>query len=111
MAGAYLKGVDVTANGYALEAMLDGGPGQHFLGSPHTLADFETAFSCQFGFSNNDSFEQWQIDGGLDAAERANRRWKARLAEYQAPALDEGIHEELVAWMDRRRGGFPDSDV
>ena len=38
-------------------------------------------------------------------------RWKRRLAEYEMPPLDEGIHEELVEWMDRRKASFPDSDV
>ena len=30
MAAAYIAGVDTTDNGYALDAMLAGGPGQHF---------------------------------------------------------------------------------
>jgi trimethylamine--corrinoid protein Co-methyltransferase len=110
MTGAYIGGVDITENGYALDAMLAGGPGQHFLGSPHTLANFENAF-WRSEISNNDSFEQWEIDGGLDAAQRANVRWKRRLAEYEMPPLDEGIHDELVDWMDRRKASFPDSDV
>src|SRR6187402_1191839 len=110
MAGAYLDGVDTTDNGYALDAMLAGGPGQHFLGSPHTLANFENAF-WRSEISNNDSFEQWELDGGLDAAQRANVRWKKRLAEYEMPPLDEAIHDELVEWMDRRKASFPDSDV
>jgi trimethylamine--corrinoid protein Co-methyltransferase len=110
MAGAYLNGVDTTDNGYALQAMLDGGPGQHFLGSAHTLANFETAF-WRSEISNNDSFEQWELDGSLDAAQRANRVWKRRLAEYEAPPLDEGIDEALLDWIDRRKASFPDSDV
>jgi trimethylamine---corrinoid protein Co-methyltransferase len=110
MTEAYIKGVDVTDNGYALDAMLAGGPGQHFLGSPHTLANFENAF-WRSEISNNDSFEQWEIDGGLDAAQRANVRWKKRLAEYEMPPLDDAIHDELVEWMDRRKASFPDSDV
>jgi trimethylamine--corrinoid protein Co-methyltransferase len=110
MAGAFINGVDLTDNGLALQAMLDGGPGQHFLGSPHTLANFETAF-WRSELSNNDSFEQWELDGGLDAAQRANRRWKKQLAEYEEPRLDEGVHEALRDWMDRRRASFPDSDV
>jgi trimethylamine--corrinoid protein Co-methyltransferase len=110
MAGAYLAGVDTTENGYALQAMLDGGPGKHFLGSPHTLANFENAF-WRSELSNNDSFEQWELDGGLDAAQRANRRWKERLAAYEAPPLDEGIHEELLDWIRARKASFPDSDV
>ena len=89
MTEAYIKGVDITDNGYALDAMLAGGPGQHFLGSPHTLANFENAF-WRSELSNNDSFEQWELDGGLDAAQRANLRWKQRLAEYEMPPLDDG---------------------
>ena len=110
MAGAYLGGVDTTDTGYALQAMLDGGPGQHFLGAPHTLANFETAF-WRSAISNNDSFEQWELDGSLDAAQRANRAWKRRLAQYEPPPLDEGIDEALLAWIDGRKASFPDSDV
>jgi len=110
MTDAYIRGVDITDNGYALDAMLAGGPGQHFLGSPHTLSNFENAF-WRSEISNNDSFEQWELDGGLDAAQRANLRWKRRLAEYEMPPLDEGIHEELLDWLGQRRASFPDSDV
>ena len=110
MAGAYLAGVDLSENGLALQAMLDGGPGQHFLGSPHTLANFETAF-WRSELSDNNSFEQWELNGGHDAAQRANAAWKRRLAEYEEPLLDEAVHEELVAWMDQRKASFPDSDV
>ncbi len=34
-----------------------------------------------------------------------------RLAEYEEPRLDEGVHEAIVDWMDRRKASFPDSDV
>jgi trimethylamine--corrinoid protein Co-methyltransferase len=110
MAGAYLAGVDLTDNGYALDAMLAGGPGQHFLGSPHTLANFENAF-WRSELSDNNSFEQWELNGAHDAASRANAAWKRRLAEYEEPTLDQAVHEELVAWMDQRKASYPDSDV
>ncbi len=110
MAGAYLAGVDLSENGLALQAMLDGGPGQHFLGSPHTLANFENAF-WRSELSDNNSFEQWELNGGHDATRRANAAWKRRLAEYEEPRLDEAVHEELVAWMTQRKAAFPDSDV
>ena len=110
MASAYVGGVDLSENGLALQAMLDSGPGQHFLGSPHTLANFENAF-WRSHISDNNSFEQWELDGGRDAAVRANLRWKEQLAAYEAPPIDEGVHEELLAWMEARRASFPDSDV
>lgn len=110
MTAAFIAGVDLSDNGLALQAMLAGEPGQHFLGSPHTLANFENAF-WRSELSNNDSFEQWELEGSRDAAARANRRWKQTLADYVAPPLDEGIDEALVDWMDRRKASFPDSDV
>jgi trimethylamine--corrinoid protein Co-methyltransferase len=110
MASAYVGGVDLSENGLALDAMLAGGPGQHFLGSPHTLANFENAF-WRSELSDNNSFEQWELNGAQDAATRANAAWKRRLAEYQMPPLDEGIHEQLLEWIERRRASFPDSDL
>ena len=110
MAQSYLAGVDLSDNGLALQAMLDSGPGQHFLGSPHTLANFENAF-WRSELANNDSFEQWEAEGSQDAAVRANARWKRTLREYDEPALDAGIHEAIVEWIDRRKASLPDSDV
>ncbi len=110
MAQAYIAGVDLTDNGLALDAMLAGGPGQHFLGSAHTLANFETAF-WRSEISDNNSFEQWELDGARDAAVRANSRWKRQLIEYQEPPIDQAMHEELRDWMTRRMAEFPDSDV
>ena len=109
--GATSAGVDLTDNGYALEAMLDSGPGQHFLGSPHTLANFENAF-WRSELSNNDSFEQWEIDGGA----RCRRSGPTSAGSGASPSTRSrrsttGIHERLVDWMDRRKASFPDSDV
>jgi trimethylamine--corrinoid protein Co-methyltransferase len=110
MAAAYVSGVDLTENGLALAPMLESGPGRHFLGNPHTLANFETAF-WRSALSDNNSYEQWQLEGAEDAARRANHRWKRMLAEYEPPPLDEAIDAELTEWIARRKASFPDSNV
>ena len=110
MAAAFLGGVDLSENGLALEPMLHSGPGQHFLGNPHTLANFETAF-WRSQLSDNNSFEQWELDGRKDAVVRASERWKQQLRLYESPPIDEAMHDELRAWIDQRRASFPDSDV
>jgi len=107
MASAFVTGVDLTDNGLALQAMLDNGPGQHFLGSPHTLANFETAF-WRSHLSDNNSFEQWELEGARDAAVRANARWKAQLVAYEPPPIDPALDEALLAWIAARRASFPD---
>src|SRR6266702_3539005 len=103
-------GVDLSPNGQALEAIRENGPGKHFLGSAHTLANFETAF-YRSAVADNNSFEQWELEGSLDAAARANAAWKRMLAEYQPPPIDEAVDEELREWSDRRKATFPDSNV
>ena len=107
---AFCKGVDLSENGQALEAMLTNGPGQHFLGHPHTLANFESAF-YRSSLADNASYEQWEAEGAQDAAVRANAAWKRALAEYEAPPLDEAVDEELREWIERRKASFEDAFV
>ena len=110
MMAVFVKGMDLSENGQALDAIRENGPGQHFLGSAHTLANFETAFYRSDSADNN-SFEQWQEDGSLDAAQRANKIWKRMLAAYEPPPIDPGIDEALLEFIARRKASFPDSDV
>jgi trimethylamine--corrinoid protein Co-methyltransferase len=105
-----LKGVDLSENGQAMEAIREVGPGKHFLGCSHTQANFKTAFYLS-PITDNNSFEQWDADGRLDMAQRANARWKKLLAEYQAPPLDPAIDAALLAYIEQRKASMPDSSV
>ena len=109
MLAVLLNGVDVSENGQAMSAFEEVGPGKHFLGSAHTLANFETAF-YRSTVADNNSFEQWSAEGSLDAAQRANTLWKKMLAEYQAPELDPAIDEALQAFMTEQKASFADRD-
>ena len=104
----YGRGIDMSENGQAMEAFRTNEHGQHFLGNGHTLANFETAF-WRSEMANNDSFEQWEEEGSLTSAQRANARWKQLLREYEAPALDEAIDEELCSFIERRKSAMPDA--
>ncbi len=110
MAETYLRGVDLSDNGLALDALLANPPGQHFLGAAHTLANFEMAFWMSRQ-SDNTSFEQWEEAGSEDSVVRAHRTWRALLAGYEPPALDAAVDEELREFVARRKAAFPDSDV
>ncbi len=109
MLGVLLGGIDVSENGQAMDALREVGPGSHFLGAAHTQVNFETAF-CRSTIADNNSFEQWEEDGSLDAAQRANRIWKEMLEEYQPPELDPSIDEALQHFMTRRKAEFADRD-
>jgi len=110
MMQVFLQGVDLSENGQAMDAIREVGPGSHFLGCSHTQANFETAF-YRSPVADNNSFEQWESEGGKDAAQRANALWKRRLAEYEAPAIDPGVDEALQDFVARRKAAFPDSNV
>ena len=107
MAATFVRGLDTSPNGLALDAIRGNPPGNHFLGTAHTLANFETAF-YRSDTSDNSSFEQWSEEGGLDAAQRANTIWKRRLAEYEPPPLDDAIDAELQDFVARRKAELPD---
>jgi trimethylamine--corrinoid protein Co-methyltransferase len=107
---SFAAGVDLTPDGQAIDALLTNGPGQHFLGHEHTLRNFETAF-YRSPVADNASFEQWDAEGGLDAAQRANAIWKRTLADYVAPPLDDAVDDELREWIEQKKASFPDSDA
>ncbi len=104
----FVSGVDLSENGQAMDAIRETGPGQHFLGSAHTYNNFETAFA-RSEIANNDSFEQWEEDGSLDAAQRANKIWKETLAIYEAPEMDPEIDQKLLDFITIRKKEIPDT--
>ncbi len=110
MAGALLGGVDMSLNGQAMDAIRETGPGQHYLGAAHTLANFETAF-WRSATADSNSFEQWESEGSKDAAARAYERWNQMLSDYEAPPLDDDTDRDISSWIRRRKESFPDSDV
>jgi trimethylamine--corrinoid protein Co-methyltransferase len=110
MMQVFAQGIDLSENGQALDAIRENIPGTHYLGSAHTLANFEIAF-YRAETADNNSFEQWLEDGGLDAQARANAIWKRMLAEYQEPPLDQAIDDELLEYIIRKKASMPDAFV
>ena len=110
MMAVFAKGVDMSENGQAMDAIADVGPGNHYLGCEHTQANFREAF-YRSPLNDNNSFEQWELDGALDQVQRANTYYKKQLAEYEAPAIDPAIDEALLAYIEQRKASFPDSNI
>ena len=106
---SYFKGVSFDDNALAMDAFQEVGPGSHFLGSQHTLRNYQTAF-WDSELSDNEPFEKWSEEGGsTDMATRANRKWKRALEDYEAPPLDEAVDEELRDYMERRKTSVADA--
>jgi trimethylamine--corrinoid protein Co-methyltransferase len=104
-----VDGIDVSENGQAMDALRETGPGQHFLGSSHTQANFESAF-WRSELADNNTFEQWSSEGRVESAARARLRVREMLDAYEAPALDPAIDEALQAFIAKRMEELPDAD-
>lgn len=105
----YRLGSGVSFDGLdeVLDSMRSVPAGGHHLGTEHTLANFQTAFSMP-EMMNSDNYEQWLADGSQSAEERAAARCRQMLDEYEEPALEDHIREELDDYVARRDAELPD---
>ena len=104
----FCGGIDLSEDAQAMAALVEVGPGSHFLGCAHTQAHFETAF-YRSPIADNNSFEQWEAEGAKDGAERANAIWKRLLADYQQPEMEPATAEALAAFIARKKEAMPDA--
>ena len=91
-----------------MAAVREVGPGGHFLGTEHTQTNFQTAFFLPKLLDNN-SFEQWEVEGSKDANQRALETAKSMLETFEAPPLDPAIDEALKDFIARREAVLPDT--
>jgi trimethylamine--corrinoid protein Co-methyltransferase len=103
----YMAGLSLDENQLAMGAFREVGPGKHFFGCAHTLANYETAF-WDSDTADNNSFEQWRDEGEKTATERASARCRRLLQEYQAPPLDPAVDEALTEFVTKRKAERPD---
>ena len=104
-----VNGIDLTDNGQAMDALRETGPGQHFLGSSHTQANFEDAF-WRSELADNTTYEQWSSEGSVESVARARKKFADMLEHYVAPEIDPAIDEALRAFIARRMKELPDAD-
>ena len=102
------KGVDITDNGQAMEALAEVGPGGHFLGCGHTQSNFKTAF-WRSDLLDYKPFETWFEEGARDTQSLASARVAKLLQDYQQPQLDPDIAGRLAAYVAERKAGMPDT--
>lgn len=97
----FVQGVDFSEAAQAFDAFAEVKPGEHFLGCAHTQAHFEDAF-WRGEMSDNGTYEQWTAEGASWQHERASRRVKQLLADYQPPQMDEATKDALDDFVARR---------
>jgi len=109
MAYRMTEGVNWDDFDEALSAVRDIGPGGHYLGHAHTLANFKDAFFMPKLFDNN-SYEQWAAEGEEEITARSLKEARLLLDSYVEPKLDEAIDEALLDYIARREREIPAVD-
>ncbi|MEM9062867.1 MAG: trimethylamine methyltransferase family protein [Pseudomonadota bacterium] len=103
-----LAGMPMDDNSLGRNAYDDVEPAGHFLGSAHTMANYETAYYDAV-MSDSESCEKWEELGSKDSYHRAYERWNRILDEYEAPPIDPAKDEELKEFVARRKRELPDA--
>jgi trimethylamine--corrinoid protein Co-methyltransferase len=94
--------LNINEETLAYSAHQEVGQGGHFLGAVHTLERFRECFYRPL-LSSTENYERWNRLGGRDAAARATEIAEKTLEEYVEPEMDQGLKDELKAYVDRRR--------
>jgi trimethylamine--corrinoid protein Co-methyltransferase len=98
----FMKPVPVDDDSLGLEAISDVAPGGHFFGIEHTMARYESAFYTPM-LADWRNYESWLEAGGQDTTQRATQIWQQLLNEYEAPAMDAAVREQLNAFVAKRK--------
>jgi trimethylamine--corrinoid protein Co-methyltransferase len=78
------------------------GPGGHFLGTDHTRENPMHMNPLQ----NNDSFEQWEMEGSKTAADVGKAEAERLLETYVKPPMDHNIRYALDEFVAKKREAY-----
>jgi trimethylamine---corrinoid protein Co-methyltransferase len=105
MLHTWVRGIDLSDEALAFDALAEVPPGGHYLGTAHTMRHFRDAFYRAELFDYNSS-EQWELNGSLDSYTRATAKARQLLAAYEAPPLDPAVAEALAEFVARRKAAI-----
>jgi trimethylamine--corrinoid protein Co-methyltransferase len=95
MACKILKGIAVDEEHMAYDAIKKVGPGGNYLISDHTLRFIRNEYFQSNGVSDKTDRSDWEINGSLDARERAKRIVKNILSAPEEPKIHQDIAMEI----------------
>ena len=92
-----LEGINTDDDHLAYEAIMEVGPGGHYLVSDHTMRHMRNEYFTGSGISDKGSREDWGEAGALSARDRANAMVREILGRPLSPHIDPGIEKKIRA--------------
>jgi trimethylamine--corrinoid protein Co-methyltransferase len=102
MVQRFMDPIDFSADGLALEAVRDVGPGGHYFGTPHTLERFRDAFYKPL-ISDWRNYESWEEAGSPEAKAKMIELVDVFMDSYEEPPMDPQVRSQLEEFVERRR--------
>jgi len=102
MMHTWARGLEVSDDTLAMEAIGGVDPGGHHLGTDHTMMHYKGAF-YEAQLFNYEAFEIWKQNGAKDTYELAHEKVRSLLSDYEPPEFDKSIEEGLLDYMKRRK--------
>lgn len=96
MAMRVLRGIQVTPDSLAMEAIHRVGPGGHYLMDPHTVKFMRSEFFYP-DLADRQNRSAWEADGKPDTRKRAVARVEKLLQDHAAPGLPPDVDKAIRA--------------
>ena len=103
-----LQGMNVNEETLARDSYLEAGPGENFLTTSHTMANYSDA-NYESILPDTGPYERWSEEGSMDSSARATKVWQERLASFQPPQLDAVKKTQLEEFIASRKSEMSDA--
>lgn len=100
MVKKFMKGYDFDEDMFIFDDVEEVGSGGHYLYQESTL-EYMNEFRRPI-LSSRADWEAWKNKGGKSTAEVARDKWQKMLADYEEPAMDPAMAEEVNAYISKR---------
>jgi len=91
----FMRGIELAPETLALDVIGQVGPGGHFLEHPHTYKHFRENWAPEL--FDRAARDDWEMDGTMTLADKANAKIRNILENYQAEPLSDDISAALDA--------------
>jgi trimethylamine--corrinoid protein Co-methyltransferase len=98
MVRRFQRGIDVTPESLAYDAIAEVGPGGNFLMQEQTVVRCHTEF-WQPALGDRSGLEAWMAGGRQDAVARAHDRWRQLVSDHDDPPLDAATGGRLKSFV------------
>ncbi len=100
LAKRYLTPIRTDRTGLAVDVIDDVGTGGHYIAHDHTLDNYRTEFLTDSLF-RSPNYEQWKTTGKRVVVHLAREKALEIIESYEQPPMDQGMKEEIDAYVKR----------